>query len=107
MSADNGIYIIKTKRTALESPKGCWTNGKENFVYRVAHTQAIDNLDYYVKNQTYNLGAYLKDIWGQSEVFTDKEPALAAAHKMADECPILEYGVQMIDLSDYIFYGDV
>lgn len=37
MSADNGVYVIKTKRTAKEGPKGTWTNRVENFVFRIAH----------------------------------------------------------------------
>ncbi len=107
MSADNGIYILKTKRTALESPKGVWTNRVENFVYRIAHAQAIDNLDFYKRKQPYNLGAYMKDVWGKSEVFTDESKALLAAHNLSEEFDYVEYGVQRIDMSEYVFYGDI
>lgn len=107
MSADNGIYVIKTKRTAKEGPKGHWTNGKENFVYRIAHAQAIDNLDYYIKKQPYNLGAYMVSVWGESEVFTDESAAMISAHKLAKSVGYTEYGVNQIDLSEYIFFNDL
>lgn len=117
MSADNGIYVIKTKRTALEEVRefkmncetvkhSSWTNGIENFVYRVAHVQAIDNLDYYKEKQLYNLGAYMHDTWGESEVFTDEGTALVEAHRLAKEIEYVEYGVSVIDMSEHIFYGD-
>lgn len=107
MSADNGIYVIKTKRTAMEGPKGHWTNRVENFVFRIAHVQAIDNLEHYKQKEQYNLGAYMKDVWGASDVFTNVADASVAAHKLADSIEYLEYGVNFIDMSDYIFYGDM
>lgn len=107
MSADNGVYVIKTKRTAKEGPKGHWTNRIGNFVYRVAHAQAIDNLEWYKEKQPYNLGAYMKDVWGASEVFDDESAALISAHKLAKSIGYLEYGVNQIDMSEYIFYGDL
>lgn len=54
MSADNTILVIKTKRTALEIAKGVWQNGNENYVYRVAHVQAADNLSYYKTKEELN-----------------------------------------------------
>lgn len=107
MSADNGVYILKTKRTALENPPGTWTNGVENFVYRVAHTNAIDNLQWFESKQIYNLGAYMKDVWGESLVFTTETEATLYAMEMAKGIKVLEYGVQLIDMSEYVFYGDL
>ncbi len=108
MSADNGIYILKTKRTALEKPKGCWTNGKLNYVYRVAYACAIDNLGYYKEKQPYNLGAYMRDVWGESEVFTTEEAAMQYANDLDNSFDsILEYGICKIDMSEYVFYGDI
>jgi len=104
MSADNGIYILKTKRTALENPKDCWTNGKLNYVYRVAYTRAIDNLDYYKEKQPYNLGAYMRDVWGESQVYTTEKEAMLHANTLDR---ILEYGICKIDMSEYVFYGDI
>jgi hypothetical protein len=75
MSADNGIYIVKF-------PDG----------YRVAHAQAIENIDYDPAGSELRKN-YLSQTFGRSKVFADKSAALLAAHEMADECSILEYGV--------------
>jgi len=78
MSADNGIYIL------------C-TNGE----YRVAHCQAIENIDEDDK--------YLKEYFGACKVFTTREDALVEAGRQYDEVmngsfPYIEYGIQFIDL---------
>lgn len=109
MSADNGIYILKTKRTALEEPKGVWTNNVENFVYRVAYASAIDNFDYYANKQLYNLGAYMQSVWGTSAVYTNEVDALEEASSLFEKFEKhdqLEYGISMIDASELIFFGD-
>lgn len=49
----------------------------------------------------------MKDVWGTSDVFTNVADAAAAAHKLADSIRYLEYGVNFIDMSEYIFYGDL
>lgn len=109
MSADNGIYILKTLRNAIEEPSGVWTawfRGVTNYVYRVACVSAIDNLDYYIQFQPHNAGAYMVDVWGKSPVYTTEEDALAAArsHPLSDQT---EYGIVHIDMSQYVFYGDL
>lgn len=101
MSADNGIYILKTVRTRKQ---GVITESYP--VYRVAHAGAIDNFDWYEKVQPYNLGAYMKDIWGSSPVYKDKQEALTYASQIEMEVSILEYGIRSIN-TDYIFYGDM
>lgn len=106
MSADNTILVIKTKRTAYENPKGVWTNGQENYVYRVAHVQAADNLGYYKRNELYNLGAYLYDTFKDSPVFHTEETALEYADKLELEYGYVEYGCSLEDLSEYVFWGD-
>lgn len=81
MSADNGIYIAKF-------PDG----------YRVAHAQAIEDVDYYPEGSTERKGV-LKLIFGKSEVYATLEEARTEAYKKEAEildddfCPILEYGV--------------
>jgi hypothetical protein len=78
MSADNGIYIVKF-------PDG----------YRIAHTQAIDNIEYYPAGSALRK-EYLSQTFGRSPVFADKGDALLAAHALADEVAkygVLEYGV--------------
>lgn len=106
MSADNGIYILKTKRTALENPKGTWTNNRPNDVWRIAYTSAIDNFDYYKNKAIHNLGAYMFDTWGRSPVYDSADAALGAAKEMADKIDPTEYGINFIDASEYVFYGD-
>lgn len=106
MSADNGVYILKTKRTAREQPRGRLTPGVENFVYRVAMASAIDNLDYYKQKQQYNLGAYMSDVWGRSNVYDNEQDAVMYAHSVAKE-NYTEYGIKLIDMSEYIFYNDI
>jgi hypothetical protein len=105
MSADNGIYILKTIRTHRKEKTG-WVISEPYAVYRVAHTNAIDNFDWYEQNQPHNIGAYMKDIWGGSLVYENKQEALAYAAYMEKEISILEYGISSID-TDYIFYGDM
>ena len=108
MSADNTILVIETKRTALEESKGRFTNGKPNTVFRVAHVQAADNLEWYKKNQPYNLGAWLYERFKDSDVIpgTDKELAETRAQELLKEYEYVEYGIVFIDLTDMTFYGD-
>jgi hypothetical protein len=114
MSADNGIYVLVTKRTRVcEEISGsgvigkCWGDRKDHLVYRVAHTQAIDNLNSYQQNEPRNLGAYMVDVWGQSKVYMTPEAAMQKAVELANECEVLEYGIQVIEMNDMIFYGDL
>ena len=87
MSADNGVYIAKFK------------DG-----YRVIEAGAIDNLDYYPSGSLKE-----KEIWfryfSRSPVYNTKEDAILAAHKIAEGCDILEYGV--VDLGDGVEWADI
>ena len=79
--------------------------------WRVAHAQAIDNLDWYAENQPYNLGAYVHDIFKKSPPFTSQEDAMKYAVELSQNYNILEYGIVVIDMSEltgreFIFYGD-
>lgn len=105
MSADNGIYILKTIRTWKEDGLG-WVKTDPYPVYRVAMACAIDNFYHYEQNASYNLGAYMKDIWGCSPIFLSKEEALSYALNVEEEIPYLEYGISSID-TEYVFYGDL
>ena len=85
MSADNGIYILVTPIT-----------DSKVFEYRVAHCQAIENIDYDPK--------YLNLYFGECSVFLTKTDALREAAKQEEEImtgpmPILEYGIQFIRLN--------
>jgi hypothetical protein len=105
MSADNGIYILKTIRTRKQEGDA-WVKTEPYAVYRVAETCAIDNFDWYEKNQPYNLGSYMKDVWGSSPVFEGLQDADSYASKLEKDIPILEYGISSID-TDYVFYNDM
>ena len=91
MSADNGIYILRTIT-------------RSGYEYRVTGAQAIVNLDWYAKNDPEKLPNYLKDTWGNSDVYKDSKEAFVKAWEMlekilASDYPILEYGVDMIYLN--------
>lgn len=84
MSADNGVYILRTK------------DG-----YRVAHAQAIENIDYGCKEGEWN-EEDVKMIFGRSKVHSEQKEALDEAVKIYNEiisddfCPICEYGIVSI-----------
>lgn len=89
MSADNGVYILKT-------PRRDWP---ERFEYRVAHAQAIENVIQQNASWADIQPAYAIMYFGDSTVFDHKADALLEAGIMEDEvlsddfCPILEYGI--------------
>ena len=77
MSADNGIYIIK-------SPDG----------YRIAHAQAIGNIDYH-PNGSVEWKRTLKDYFGKSKIYDKELDAIKAAVNMSAEI-YTEYGVKYL-----------
>ncbi len=89
MSADNGIYILKT---AAREGGG--------YEYRVTHAMAIENI-YYDVSSGEQWEHFIPEIafqyFGDCQVFTDDQEALNYAHKQAEEYPVLEYGVCVLD----------
>jgi len=87
MSADNGVYILKSK------------DG-----YRVTHAQAIDNLWYWEEDESKRFKElnpkYLKIYFEDCKVVSTNIEALSEAKKMAIEINRqglpLEYGIQFI-----------
>lgn len=88
MSADNGIYILKTKDQ-----------------YRVAHLRAIDYVtwsmidgDWYKNEETRGklVPTRVVEMWGNCKFTRDGGKALTLAHKWANSLPICEYGVKVI-----------
>jgi hypothetical protein len=75
MSADNGVYIAKF-------PDG----------YRVAHAQAIENIDYYPAG-TKERKAMLKNYFEKSDLYETKEQAFAMGYRIESEFSWTEYGV--------------
>jgi hypothetical protein len=95
MSADNGCYVLETM-----SPdgKGC--------EYRVIHATGIENICYNVASGEYQADFIPQEAFsyfGDAPVFTNKDDALVAAHRIADQIPVLEYGVSILDHSHQIF----
>lgn len=82
MSADNGIYILKTKDRQ----------------YRVAHLQAIDNAYWSAIDGGHQelVPTRVVEMWGYCKFTRDKNKALNIAHKWASKLPICEYGVNII-----------
>ena len=81
MSADNGIYILKTGSGS-----------------RVIHAQAIENIywDCMVgRESTLPLSFNLVHYFHDAEEMPHPQ-ALVKANEMAEECPILEYGVSVL-----------
>ncbi len=95
MSADNGIYILKT---AAQKGGG--------YEYRVTHAQAIENI-YYDVSSGEQWEHFIPEIafqyFGEGQVFTDEQEALGYAHKKAEEYAVLEYGVCVLDHPEEFF----
>ena len=81
MSADNGIYVLKTKDQ-----------------YRVAHLQAIDNVYWSAIDgkQIKLVPTRVVELWGDCKFTRDGDKALSIAHKWEGSLPICEYGVCVI-----------
>lgn len=87
MSADNGIYILKSP---VENGKG--------FEFRVIEAQAIENImDSYGVNSE-----HLIKYFGEAEVLDEQqahEKAFQMEHEIyQSEIPILEYGIRTITI---------
>lgn len=97
MSADNGIYILKTPARPVKI-NNCYHNRHGSFEYRVAHAQAIDNVDY--------SDLYLPLIFGASVVHADSDKAMQEAIKLEEQMSEeygfgTEYGVSIIEKNVY------
>lgn len=93
MSADNGVYILATTNSETKEIE-----------YRVAHAQAIDNLDYYEKSKPVEeLQEYMKEVWGNSHVYKNEKIAVAKAAQIEERYPFTEYGICFIDMTDRSF----
>lgn len=88
MSADNGIYILKTKDQ-----------------YRVAHLKAIDNVYWSVIDGNWDTrekarGRYVPtrvlEMWGPCKYTRSKEVAFRIARRMAGRLQTCEYGIRVM-----------
>jgi hypothetical protein len=93
MSADNGVYILKTK-------------GSDGYEYRVSYAMAIENIEYEPDYGRFNKEMLIM-IFGKSPVFYDETKSLKEACRIKDSVINndfwLEYGICEIDASDIKF----
>lgn len=76
MSADNGIYILKT-------PKG------NSFEFRVKELQAVENVDWDYANNSYTIDDDIRiinarEMWADCQIFYDEQIALDEARRLYD-----------------------
>jgi len=107
MSADNGIYILEN----LDKYK-INNNGEKIFVvggimsYRVAHIRAFDNFSYFKRlSDSTKLYRYVKETWGDCQVFYDKSKAYICADGLYSSIKYVEYGINMVGNENYDFYS--
>lgn len=85
MSADNGIYILKTKDQ-----------------YRVAHFRNAEYMYYSAITDTYSdkvVPSRAIELWVDSKFTRREEIALHLAHRWASKLPICEYGVNLVKVN--------
>ena len=91
MSADNGVYILRTTTTQ-----------KGVFEYRVTYAQAIENI-YFNKLGSKKWASVVKDYFGNSMVYSTREGAWEKAGKVYDAIvnggDICEYGIEEIHVN--------
>lgn len=91
MSADNGVYILKTF-------------GPE---FRVKHCQGIDNIYGKFDDETFHWEGddeMIKEYFADAPVFTNLEDALDKAEELSYDIDYLEYGICVItDFDNKVF----
>lgn len=107
MSADNGIYILKcldgyriTEAQAIENIYWYYYDDRmydPSFHHELIETHGDIPKEYYSMHQKEELNPkMLMRYFGDSKVLQTEEEALKEAHRLAQESPILEYGVSFI-----------
>lgn len=90
MSADNGIYILKT-------PKN------DGFEYRVEHLQSIENLDWdenicgYTREDNIRI-INAREMFSDAKVFDNEKDALQFAADLHKELGWTEYGICFLEI---------
>lgn len=97
MSADNTIGILITRRR----------DGQKGQEYRVAHAQAIENIEY---QPDYPSAAhpvlnreYARSLFGSSKMFLNKDDAYREATRLYDAVGDVEYGIRELDYAAVYF----
>lgn len=81
MSADNGVYILKTKDKQI----------------RVAHTKAINGL--FDCNGEY-ISSQINRHFGNAKYTKNMDKAIRFAQRIQNKLPVCEYGVQILPYCD-------
>lgn len=102
MSADNGTYILKTLDNYKQEYNSVQKVSNPIVTYRVTQTSAIDNFEWYEKNQLYMLGKYMYDTWGKCKPMYNFKDAIKIAKSLESKC-FTEYGINEINASNYSF----
>lgn len=84
MSADNGIYILRTLKWSTKEGSIYLNPIKDQYEYRVVHCQDIESV--------YNSDLSLVIQFGSSQIY-DKEGASQEANRLSEEVEWTEYGV--------------
>jgi hypothetical protein len=90
MSADNGVYILRTP-VHIDVPG--------EFEYRITHAMAIDNIRYEQGDWSGAGGFNIQEVqryFGECEIFRSRTDALLEADRIADGITVLEYGISLI-----------
>lgn len=100
MSADNGIYILKT--LAMEAEP------EEPFEYRVAHASAIENIYWdHEAGRERNDGKFTPQLafeyFGNAPTFRNLGKAMERAHEISEGIFPLEYGICVLDHGEQLF----
>lgn len=89
MSADNGIYILKTAKYPLKEGNSYIT--QDGYEYRVAHCQNIDDIDY--------SDLYLVLLFSEYDIIDNENDAWNKAEQLFEEVGWIEHGISLIDMS--------
>lgn len=86
MSADNGIYILRTNKPYIRDGNALYP--QEGYEYRVAHCQNIEDIDY--------SDLYLPVLFGDSHIFYSYIQAWEYATDLSQNYDYLEYGISSV-----------
>ena len=101
MSADNGIYILPilcSNKESTKIPKITWVR------WRVIEAGGIDNVTFEpdCDDGHYN-EEQLEWYFGDAPEFECEHEAILYGHKLAEDITVLEYGVSILEQTDYKF----
>jgi len=95
MSADNGVYILVTpiltpRDEGRKEYRPSYMQAVENYLWDAESGEETENPDIHIENA--------RQMWKYARVVFDRTKALKMADKMAQECAVLEYGIQFIEI---------